>query len=166
MNYVESGYVETGYIEGDGLIAPDMTNAKLKFFISKGALPEADEIEQVKKSLGENEIGIFYMPALKKFLMVNSNSFVEFVTNALDITTIKKELQNSIAYLNSSKFIASLANKVANSLNVNIKMIAPDGTVIASPVVTHNGTKFTFDVPIELSGIEYSVVIDVEANVK
>jgi len=149
MNYVESGYVETGYIEGDGLIAPDMTNAKLKFFISKGALPEADEIEQVKKSLGENEIGIFYMPALKKFLMVNSNSFVEFVTN-----------------LNSPKFIASLANKVANSLNVNIKMIAPDGTVIASPVVTHNGTKFTFDVPIELSGIEYSVVIDVEANVK
>ncbi len=40
-------------------------------------------------------------------------------------------------------------------------MKAPDGTIIANPTVVKDGATFTFDVPDEVAGAEYSVVLSV-----
>lgn len=182
MSYVESGYVETGYIEGDGFLVPDIANAKLKFFISKGVLPEADEINQVKNSLSKDEIGVFFIPTARKFLLVNNKGFVEFITNALDMKIVENELKSSptfIYFINSlidskldldyisnkmlsyEAFLDSLVSAIVNRLNVKVNMVAPNGTILASPTVTRDGTTFAFDVPPELSGIEYGVSIEI-----
>ena len=179
--YVDYGYVESGYFEGDAFALPSNGNAKLKFFISRGSTSQEDEIDYIQGVLNDEEIGILYAPNSKKFLFVNKETFVEFVTNALDISKVESYLKDSQSFVDSiafnaadrikefvanslivnEEFRSNVVNFVANALSVNVSLKAPDGTILASPVVQRDGTTFSFDVPPELSGIEYGVVIEI-----
>jgi len=162
MGYIEQGYVQSGYFEGDNLIAlsPGST-VKLKFFISDGKDID-NEIVQMQDGLADNEVGLLYMPSLKKMMMASKTSFVEFITAQSGNVNVD-EVANSVKdkLLGDSGFIDAVKSDVVNSLEMYVSFVDKNGATLATPVVTRDGTKFTFDVPPELAGIEYGVVVEV-----
>ena len=161
--YVEAGYVESGYVEGDSTTGAGSGSGfeisgdkvKLKFFVLKNN-DTASAISGIQKSLANDEAGVLYAPASKKFFLVVQNSFTEFVSQVMNEEQIRTIVRND------TKLIENVVRDVLKKVDVSVKLIA-NGAEIVTPQIEHNGTKFSFIVPEEYSGLEYKVVIDLEA---
>jgi len=146
-SYVESGYVEAGYVEGDSIIPIDIGDrTKLDFVISKNTLSETDLISEIQGDI--DGVVVLFIPESNKINLVTENGSVSFLGSSEEII----ERISNIEY-----FIQN----VTDNLNASVSMQAPDGTLIASPEVTKDGSTFTYTVPENVSGAQYDVVIDI-----
>lgn len=146
-SYVDSGYVEVGYVEGDSIIPIDIGDStKLDFVISKNTLTESDLIAEVQKSI--EGMAVLFIPENNKISLVTKNGSISFLGSSDEIAERITNIENFI-------------QNIGDNLDVSVSMNAPDGTLIASPTVVKDGATFTYTVPTEVSGAEYSVVIDI-----
>ena len=148
---IENGCVESGCIEGSGFVLPDFdNNPKISFYLSKGEMSEENLIAQIKDVItGEDRIGIAFVPESRKISLVTENGAISFLGQS-------EEVENRITQLEQR-----ITNILSGCINVAVQMKAPDGTIIANPTVVKDGATFTFDVPDEVAGAEYSVVLSV-----
>lgn len=149
-DYVENDYVEGDYVEGGGIVPTDAEQTPLKFFISNGTFEEVDLIANAKAGLGDNEMGLLYIPELSKIMLLSTLGEISFLGHSETIDAKIIELENRIEEI-SNDIVA-----------VSVVMKAPDGTVIATPTVVRDGTTFSYQVPEIVSGAEYEVVLSVD----
>jgi len=167
-NYVDGRYVENGYFEGS--INLMSGSKRMKFFVSL----KTDDIDLDKQAvidgISENEIGVLYAPLIETMFMTDGEIFFKFGgdVNAEDVVNIVKN-SDTVVNLISNTVIESIAanetfvNSVAAALAVTASVKASDGTTVGTLEIVKDNTSFSFVVPQELSGTEYSVVVDVSS---
>lgn len=154
--YCAKGYVKANYIEGDTIIM-GTGNVPLNFIVSSGELPESEVVDAATAKVeGTEEIALVYLPEASKIIMVTAEGSSSFLGDPDSILGRINEAEKDIEELKASMRDVTV--------NMGVVMTSPDGTVLASPIVTREGSKFIFSVPPELSGIQYDVVIDVETS--
>jgi hypothetical protein len=142
--YVEAEYVEIGYIEGDSLV-PQVERTKLRFFVVRGDVDIASATDTVSDMLDEGESAFILMPDSGK------SGYVSKTGGALlggDVSWVEQRL--------------SEMEEMISNLSVSVSMKAVDGTLLATPTVTRDGDDYVFQVPQNLTGVEYDVVLNIQ----
>lgn len=174
MAYVENGYTEQGYFEGDFTITDG--NKKLKVAIVGNTNSDKSALDSLIGTLADDELVFAISTQTGHNFLVNNTGYIQLTTSLEDLyrlqtdlnyrlTSLEKNVNNTQIPIDLEERLTTIENKLANC-QVNLKsvtMTAPDGTVIATPDIVHDGTKFTFTVPEEAAGTQYSVVVEVYA---
>ncbi|WP_456390331.1 hypothetical protein [Hydrogenimonas sp.] len=164
---------------------------KVRFFVKSSGNTETDAefFARVDAALEEGEIGLAITPMTKMITLVyggNANSLVAGSFGySVDLDELASKLKNDAAFVNGliaqfstiaaddEDFVASVSERVAASLlsdgefasrivgMLNLKLVAPDGTLVADLTPVKNGSTYTFEIEQGLNGQGYAIVIDV-----